>query len=424
MRMLLFIIGVFTLLQACTNGSANSQNGYDEPLIYSTQSSIKENNKKIPIINSCKIYLDNSYSMKGYYNAGSDFLSTFNKLITHISNINDDQNTSCNFNYTNNRINYFENTKNSNIGQFLGKINNFFSSEQKGDKNVTDLKNILKSINDSIQQNTINIIITDRVPSLDLNGQESGNYFDILIYCIFKSVYSKLIKCEFATQIIKCKSVYSVTYINQLNKCVKLEGVESPYYIFVMGEENRSKQVTEFIRNSILSSNYQSVVLLNNLHKIVVKSKLLLGTGYEIVGNASDLKIHKNDHGTNQIKLQLLTDLRGLYIDDEYTLNPDNYSITPVEAQISISKITNVEDPLNNGFSHKILVTIPNIYLSEQIKICLRYKLPVWINETKSTQDISLPESKLKQKTFGFQYIVNGFLDGCQERKLIENYVT
>ena len=237
-------------------------------------------------------------------------------------------------------------------------------------------------------------------------------------------MYSKLSRIDFTTQIVKCTSGFNGTYINQLNKGMKLENIKRPYYIFVMGDEGRTKQLAEFVKNSIESSDYQSVVVFNNLHKILVKSKLLLGIGYEIVGNASNLKMHKNEDGNNEVKLRILTDYSTLPLNDDYLLNPDNYIVTPKDAQISISKISNAEDPLNKGFSHKILVNVPNLYANEQIKICLKYKLPEWISETNTTQDVSLSDSELKQKTFGFQYIVNGFLDGYRERKLIENYFT
>lgn len=424
MRRTIIILNLFFLLQSCTSGNANSQSGYEESLITPTSQNIKINSTKTPSSISYKIYLDNSYSMNGYFNGGSNFLSTVNKLITHLSNLTDDENTSCNLHYINNGINYFGNTKNSNIGQFLGKINNFFSNEQKGDRKVTDLKDVLKTVIDSIQPNTVNIIITDGISSPGLDGQESDTYLDILQNCIFKSVYSKLSHIDFTTQIIKCRSGFNGTYINQLNKGMKLEGIERPYYIFVMGDERGTNQLTEFVKNSIENSNYQSVVLFNDLHKTAVKSKLLLGTGYEIIGNASALKMHKNEDGNNEVKLRILADYSSLPLNDDYLLNPDNYSIIPNDAQISISKISNSEDPLNKGFSHKILVSVPNLYANEQVKICLKYKLPEWINETNTMQDISLSDSELKQKTFGFQYVINGFLDGYRERKLIDNYFT
>jgi hypothetical protein len=426
MRMILIVMVMCSLLQACTTGNANVQSDNDEFSIRTNTT--KAGTKKTLISTNAdvnyKIYLDNSYSMNGYFNGGSNFLSTVNKLITHLSNVSDDANTDCNLNYINNGVNYFGNTKNSNIGQYLAQINNFYSKDKSGDRKVTDLKDVLRLVIDSIQPNFVNIIISDGIASPGLNGQASDTYLDILQNCIFKSVYSKLSKIEFTTQIIKCKSNYNGTYINQLNKGIKYEGIERPYYIFIMGDDIASKQVSEFIRNSIESSHYQAVVFFNNLHKTTIKSKVLLGTGYEIIGNATTMKIHKNDDNLNEIKLRLLTDFTLIPLDDEYLLNPDNYTIKPAGSQISIAKIANQDDPLNKGFTHKILITVPNLYSNQSACISLKYKLPEWIYKTNTLQDINLSESELKQKTFGFQYIVNGFMDGYRERKLIDNYFT
>jgi len=424
MRTTVLFFSLIFLIQACTTGNAFNQNGHEETLIPTSYSGTKAKQSTPNTSIKYRIYLDNSYSMNGYFKDGSNFLSTVNKLITHLSNISDDENTICDLNYINNGINYFGNTKNIDIGKYLGSINDFYSNDQKGNRKVTDLKDVLKSVIDSIQQNTVNVIITDGIPSPGLNGQESGTYLDILQNCIYKGVYSKLSKLEFITQIIKCKSGFSGIYINQLNKGIKLEGNERPYYIFIMGEEIASKKVAEFIRKHIESSNFQSSVLFNNSHNITVKSKILLGTGYEIVGNASAMKIHKKNEGTNEVKLRILADYKTISQNDEYLLNFDNYEVTPVDAKITIYKITNIDDPLNKGFTHKILLTIPNLYQNEQVKICLKNIQPEWIKETNTTQDINLSDSEIKQKTFGFQYIVNGFIDGYRERKLIDNYFT
>ena len=161
MRTTVLFFSLIFLIQACTTGNAFNQNGHEETLIPTSYSEIKAKQLTPITSNKYRFYIDNSYSMNGYFKDGSNFLSTVNKLITHLSNISDDENTICDLYYINNEINYFGNTKSIDIGKYLCSINDFYSNDQKGNRKVTDLKDVLKSVIDSIQQNTINVIITD-----------------------------------------------------------------------------------------------------------------------------------------------------------------------------------------------------------------------------------------------------------------------
>ncbi|RYZ52697.1 MAG: hypothetical protein EOP49_08970, partial [Sphingobacteriales bacterium] len=164
------------VLGSCTAGHQSSQATYDdEPA--SMPAKLAAVSDAVPPIHY-KIFLDNSYSMNGYFNGGTAFLSTLNKLITETSNAAEDQQSSCKLFYLNSDIQYYGNTKSDRIDIFLSRINNHFSDNRKKSRGNTDLKDVLGSVIDSVQRNSVSIIVTDAISSPGLKGQEAATYMD------------------------------------------------------------------------------------------------------------------------------------------------------------------------------------------------------------------------------------------------------
>jgi|GEM_PF-4775886 len=418
-KLLHYCLFLVPLTISCTAGYESSHTPYEDEAVRRTVS-LPSRSKAIqaePV--SYRIYLDNSYSMNGYFKGQTQFLSTINKLVTEMSNYADDSRSSCKLFYINNGINYYGKTGQDRIDLFLSKINNFFGAGHKGNRGVTDLKDVLNQVIDSVSRNAVSVVITDAVPSPGLDGQAASTYMDILQNSLYKAVYSKLAECDFSTIVIKCNSDFNGTYINQLNKGVPYSGKKRPYYILVMGNDEGAKKVAGLLKSA---SGFQASYALSNTKRNRIKSKVLVGSEYDLAGNATSLKIRRHEEGAAEMRVRLLLDLKEVAAADDYLMNPDNYVVSPAGAKLFISKVDNNGDPANRGYTHKMTVITSNMAAGQDIHVSLKYEMPQWVIESSTEQDIELAEEEYEQKTLGLQYVINGLQEGYKNRRMIDSY--
>lgn len=418
-----FCVLISIVLASCTAGYQSSKLAFDEissekmlqangKLAYSLRNKVQQYN----------VYIDNSYSMNGYFNGSTPFLSTVNSLVTNLNNVAEDRNSILRIYNVNNQINFIGSSKTGKIEDHLVKMINFFEDDKSVNRGFTDIKDIFSNIIDSVKNNNVNIVITDGISSPGFKGQQATMYLDILQNSIYSNIYKKLGNCDFSTAVLKCNSSFNGLYINQLNQSVKCDVPQRPYYIIIFGNENEVQRIASLVKNDLRTSQCSQAFMLTNSKRINVKSKLLISPDYELVDIASNLKIRKTNKESGNLRVKVLLDLKGIPVDEEFLLNPENYDILPSGTKLKIDKLNDDNDPAHKGFTHKMLLVSTNITNQSQISVKLKFKQPTWVMDSSINQDINLNANDMKEKTYGLAYLVNGFTKGYEERKLLNDY--
>lgn len=427
-RNLLYGLLSAVLFQSCAAGDDAWQHDEDPGITGSVSNFTGLSHNAIPVNVdalqqglSYNIYMDNSFSMNGYFNGKTDFIANVNRLITQLSIYADDERSLCNLYYFNNGIKLYGNTGSIRIDSYLRTVDNFFSKEKNGNRGITELKDILNSIFDSTRSNTVNMIVTDGIASPGLKGQEAATYFDIMENSLYKEVYRRLSRFEFATAIIKCSSDFNGIYINQNNKGVTYTGKTRPYYVILTGNEKAVNGLARMIQSSPSFRGVDACYTLGNTHGLKVRSKVLLSPDYQLVGKASDLSIRVANPEGN-LRLRLLADMRDIPVSEDYLMDPANYIVSPASARLVVAKVTDQHDPANKGYTHKFMLAATNAHSLKDISIRLRYDLPSWVEETNTESDLDITDSSQSNKTLGFLPMVKGIQAGYREKGLIDQY--
>jgi len=217
-------------------------------LLLGCNNKVKNVEEKLKI-NNINIVLENSASMKGYFN-GNEFKSTVTNLAALFDNLRETKNK-----YIISNINYhIFNDKlklkifSSNSYDFCNKINNGLIEYC----NTTPIDDFLKYIIDSTKNDDIYILVSDfvidKVQENEIPTLQSK----------FNVIFNQAVKKNITLTVYRFMTDFSGTYYPSKGTPKIIQNVKRPYYIWIIGPNKLVTKITnEIDNNNLITPNNQ-----------------------------------------------------------------------------------------------------------------------------------------------------------------------
>ena len=322
-------------------------------------------NQTAPTIN---VYLENSGSMFGYVKGVTEFEQS---VYSYLSDINiSDYCDSLNLNYINSKILNWP----KDVRDFIEKLEPSTFKIRGGNLGVSDLSDIIGKIQDEQNNNDIAIFISDCVFSPGA-GVDADQYLINQQIGIKGHVAQQLKKNpNYAIIVYRLLSKFDGVYYNRLDQR-QIINDNRPFYIWIMGDCKQLKRLTSEVSKEKIKGKgvTHSYTLFNPTTPCSYRI-----SRYPIIGTftidkkepLSTIMKAKPDkkNGKSRFLLAIDIDFSTLLLDNEYLINPTNYSVSNGDYSIEIAS----KGKINSPYTHTILLKTDKPIISKgQIVISL-----------------------------------------------------
>lgn len=364
------------------------------------------------------VYLENSASMDGYVKGVTEFETAIYNLLGDfkISGLCD----SLNLNYINKTIPYQkQNALPADIQDFIEKLEPSVFKQRGGDRSVSDLKNILSTVLNTVNDKNVAVLISDFVfsPGKNANAQDYLNNQGVGIKIDFAD---KLKEFDLSAVVIQLQSNFDGLYYQEIigGKPIQFKG-NRPYYIWVFGG---TEQISSILGKKILDNikgGYSNRLVLQSIkgisepnYKILYSPKIGSFSAKQLNNKTiSDASVSKDNQTKGLFGFNVAVDFSKSLQDANYFLDTDNYILSNTNYQMKVEAITDKNDASLSGFTH-LLKLQTNELKEEVLKIDIVGKTPSWVFNSTSMDDSNiLNDNNEQQKTFGLQYLIEGVSD-------------
>ena len=353
-----------------------------------------------PIIN---VYVENSGSMDGYVKGITEFEQAVYGYLSDlkIAGITDN----LNLYYINSKpIQYASIADQAVIEDFINKLEPSSFKKRGGNRETSDIANILKLVLNETDENEIAIIVTDGIfsPGKGKNAQEYMVNQQIGI----KSTMADYLKTHPKTGIIMYQliSKFSGTYFNNVDAKIPINDKPRPYYIWLIG---KTKNLVD-IRKAVPESKFKGGGV-KKMFSIVPANTII---DYSIKQNSGSFDKSRNNPKTEiedlsrdsrygKVRFAVNADFTDLLLDDNYLTNSGNYNISPTNYQLAIKK-----NDVNAKYTHSLDFTAKKVR-NGKLSAKLKMAVPKWVEEVNDDDGTTA----LPGKTYGIKYQVNGIYE-------------
>lgn len=341
-----------------------------------------------------KVFIENTGSMDGYMCDGSQLKDA---VYDYVSDLNRSTDTT--------ELYYI----NSKIIPYLGGLTSYIKDlnpvsfrKAGGNTSNTDLGNIIDSVLETVDANTVAIFISDCI--LDLPEKDAQKF---LTNCEIR-IKDEIINTQkrvpnLGVEILKLSSDFNGKYFYQNGVIEHLEDVKRPYYMWIFGDKNYLAQLNVSVPFSLLEKyDLGGVVAFTNQSAVP----------FDILNNSLTSKLIVPSHGDYHVTI--LADFRTTLQSDEMVKDKKNYYFN--NSTIIVNGIYPITDR-KSKYSHFIRFTIPKgVNIAQD---CLFFKtppMPLWIVE--SNDETGTDIKKNINKTTGIKYLIQGVADAYKNEKI------
>lgn len=406
---LLSCVFLFSCESKSGSGNFGSRNN-NEPSANATEEAVEEQPVKHTKANF-NIYIENSGSMNGYVNSGSDFKNAVLGIITDIKSRGIAKDV--NIYYINNTIcpQKLKATA-ADIQQFFMNLNpQSFQNSGCGTRTSFMPEIIRKTV--TANPDDVNILISDFIFS-DSMGT-SQQYLELAKNSLVMNLSEQLKKGDFSSIIVKMNSNFNGRYFieSQRPKVVDLTGkdVRRPYYLLITGKNqslNTFLDKTDFEDYTGYENSYYLLTPTGSTPKAKLV-RLHKKGNFDIIQPATSMSLANAAAGTDGIfQFSYVANLEFLKIDESFITDVKNYTLPANYEIVSIEKIGDDTNESLKGFTHIYTIATSELKPRQDVPVKLKANLPGWISKTSTLKDADPLDSVQQTQTFGFKYLAEG----------------
>ena len=377
-----------------------------------------------------KLYIENSASMFGYVNGRTQLKDMLQNLLVDLKYQYNEENIEI----------YFVNTKIHNnpiktgVINFAGKLSPY--SIKIGQTGSSDLNDIFRQITSEIEDNSISILLSDFIYSVNEPGEKTINQLGKQ-QALTRDVFLTADKGgqKLTTNVYQYSSDYDGKYYD-FNDDGKLFKGLRPYYLAVIGEQSIIKQFTNQIGPKFPKYKGYSNEYLLTAEDFKVEDFTVLSSTYnvgrikpirgsEVNGQVRKIEVKDSGRGDVTFQMAIAVDLSSLAVTNNYITSIENYELENDDYTLfEIGQIEGGNIVFSNGEKQPISKTDLNhmafnathafIFQSTNpnsgnLSFRLKNNIPQWVKESSLLDDTDLTINTNKQnKTFGLDYLING----------------
>ncbi|SIR14580.1 hypothetical protein [Maribacter ulvicola] len=386
-----------------------------------------------------KLYIENSGSMFGYVNGGTQLKNMLQNLLVDLKHKYDEDNIELYF--VASKI--YANPIKTDVVGFANKLD--ISSIQKAgtkrERATSDLNDIFRQITNEIEDNSISILLSDFIYSVNESGEGSTVNRLGEAKALTKDVFLTADKKgqKLTTNVYQFVSDFDGKYYDFNDEGKKFKG-QRPYYLAVIGEQSTIKQFTNQMTNQIglKFPNYKgySNEYLLTAEDFKVEDYTVLSSTYnvgrikpvrgsEVNGQVRKIEVEDSGRGDVTFQMAIAVDLSSLAVTNNYITNIENYELE--NDDYTLFEIGQIEDenivfingekqPISKTDLNHMAFNATHAFIfqstnpnSGNLSFRLKNNIPKWVNESSLLDDIDLTINTNKQnKTFGLEYLING----------------
>jgi len=390
-KTLIISIAVFLLLPGCNN-ERKKVNTLTAPLIPAVPTKVSASNK--PSVN---VYVENSGSMDGYVRGITDFEQIVYNYLTDI--IISDFTDSLNLFYINSDII----PQGSDISDFIERLEPSTFRIRGGNRGISDISNVLKTVLSETQENEIAILVTDGIFSPGI-GKDAAQYLNNQQIGI-KRTFAEHLKTYPNTSVLiyHLSSQFEGYYYNREDSRIYINS-QRPFYIWIIGNSEQLDNLCHKVPTSKFKGNGIQNIFTVSRSNENKNFAIKLGSGNFDLDKKSPkntiMHWKKDKKGSqNSPRFSIDANLSGFLLDESYLKDTANYELNNKDFKMSITKAV-----INNfGYTHTLILSSPRVQKGI-ITIKLKTKIPGWVVEV-NDDDGSSP---IADKTYGIKYQIHG----------------
>lgn len=428
MKKIIVLIFVALFIASCNNNQRKDGNKSNNEYV-DIPSSFVVLPQISPTVN---VYIENSGSMDGYVNGNTEFKGAIRDLLVLLKHYYGTE-EKIKVHFINSRIRQTDTQ--IDLATFATNINQIWSVQGEN-RRSSNLNNIFKMILDKTDKETISILFSDCIYSIqgrDAEGLLSDE--KSLTKDAFLSRWRQD-SLKLATTIVKMKSKFTGTYWDKDNNPTFLNGNQRPYYITIIGNNDvmldfnskiplEQDRIEGFDNKYVISTGstdklyYSVLISTDNVGRF--KPSRNQSTREYIHGiEGIDMKTrNRNEGGNNNFAFAVAVDLKNVPAEEDYMLSSENYTFEDKNFRIKDIKPIdknniNASDWLKISSAnptHLIALEAIGTAISD-VKVSLKKQMPKWIEQTNIIDDKDINNNL--EKTFGIKYLVEGITEAYQ----------
>ncbi len=362
------------------------------------------------------VFIENSMSMDGYVRGNTDFKNAIYGFLSDILLKTNGITDTMKLFYINSQLIPFK----PDLTDFIEKLNPSTFSERGGERGASDIHSVLKTALGATSKGQVAIFVSDCVFS---PGRGKGAEDYLVNQSIgIKRTFSDFIYTnpDLATVVIKLNSEFDGTYYDFNNGKHPLKS-RRPYYIWLIGKYDHIQKLRDQIDIKKIRGGFEDFYAFYPLSIATSPSYRVLKINK--IGSFESDREHPQTHIINalaesrernagQFRFAVGIDLTKLGLAESFLTTPENYKLNSDKYTLTVEAITDKErqaDPSLSKLSHKLLISTNDLQPTT-LDISLIRKMPQWIEDSHSTNDVNQTGDELK-RTYGFRSLVQGVAD-------------
>ncbi|MFZ4400605.1 MAG: hypothetical protein ACOYO1_11265 [Bacteroidales bacterium] len=358
--------------------------------------------------NKINIYIENSGSMKGFFELGTNCDNTISNIKTNVPLLFK----------TANLNGYLINDAATSLFNLNNQLNNIPVNPNVS----TPIPDMLKKIIDGYKKDDISLFISDFIYNGGTTSTILNRYKNEITQVFSKFKYDCLV--------LKLYSNFKGTYWAISNQPIipSSNSKVFPYYIFIFGNSEKVLEFYSKIKPQLdlpNGFNAKECLFYNNPNKVDL-------TDYQIQIGTRDNKgkiectdrINKNalksinlDSRSKELQIPIKVKLNNIKLTEAYLTDSKNYTVIPSNYTLEIKPT-----PTGDNYSHLFLLK-SNSIINQNISITLNKIIPDWCkyNILKDDNDSDILTNT--EKTFGFSYLMKGIAEKyCYKEEKYDTY--
>lgn len=396
-RRMLILNFVLVLLLSC-------QSEGSQEIAINQSNSFNKTSSQEPKVN---FFLENSGSINGYLSTGSEYQLALMEMVTRVNS-----NYEVGLNLANTQVYPVKGSP----SQFVSRLSP--QTIKRGNTSTSDLTKLLQSAIDSASQNSLSILITDAIYSVEAPDVKSLlGKLQVESIRTRSQVRNAIKSKDLTTVVVKMSSKFLGTYYPASGGAKKINQAR-PYYIFLFGSGKSIKSCLEVLDLQSYQgfseiSFFKKPDIDNIQYGLVRPLGAFRSTGSFKVDNHS-----KNNNILDDVSLKngelgfyFSIDTAPSEIPLEVWSDIDNYNIElvkPFQYEVVRSEsISRLDPAVKSSFSFhpELLFVVKGKMIPKDLNIKFYIKKPNWVATTNIDDDREIVGNETQ--TLGFEYLFN-----------------
>ena len=365
-----------------------------------------------------KVYVENSGSMDGYVKGVTDFENAVYSYLSDLQHADLGQKDSAShknrleLNYINSKVL----THKSDVEEFIRKLEPATFKMRGGNRNTSDMSDILDAILKRMESpNDVSIFISDCIfsPGKRYKPQDNADEYLVAQQIGIRNHLTEYLmdNPDLGVVVMRLISQFNGNYYNKFDEPTYIKD-NRPFYICLFGHKKQLKRIMNAIDiDRIVGSGVQNIFMLSKpdteFDYAISRQK-----GYSIDMKNPKTTITNTEvtrkGGKTRFQVAINIDFSNCLLDDDYLMDPANYTVSNKAYTLEISKI-NTQTP---AYTHVLKLNLNQPIISKgSIKITLLNKLPEWIKQYTDEDGLDINAPDAMEKTYGFKYLMQGIYD-------------